>query len=65
MTFAFSSLFVVQTGHDVAGSGGPEGTVQLHLPQSGERHHEQVREDMYEGRGGRSSGGRDSMPHAI
>ena len=51
-TCAFSFPFDVQTGHDVARCGAPEGTVQLHLPQSGERHHEQVCGDIYEGGGG-------------
>ena len=40
---SFPSLSCVQTRHDVARCGTPEGTVQLHLPQSGKRHHKQVR----------------------
>lgn len=41
-SLSLSSLFGVQTGHDVARCGAPGGTVQLHLPQSGEGLHKQV-----------------------
>ena len=41
-SLSLSSLFGVQTGHDVARCGAPEGTVQLHLPQSGKGLHKQV-----------------------